>query len=143
MVYPKLWKHRAKYVFWYFYTPYHPVVRDTALRLRFVRHEERQPYLLGHIAPHLSLEDFIMRLISLGFANHFVAWQDKDEIASLRLVHDFVYQYHIRVFSDGEVRAHYEYTPECYPLSHLKRIDMEPRREEFLRMLGDAVIPMQ
>lgn len=45
-----------------------------------------------------------------------------------------------RVFADGEVRGHYEYTPECAPLSHMKKIGMEDRRHEFLALMSDRII---
>lgn len=141
MVFPSSPKDRLKYFFWRLYTPYHPFVRDAALALRIARHRGRQDYLLGTVAPHLTIKEFISSLIAQGFGNHFVAWKDEDEVVSLRYVKDFAYQYHLRVFKDGEVRAHYEYTPECYPLSHLKGRHMQARREEFLVFLGDTIVP--
>jgi hypothetical protein len=131
----------VKYLFWQVCRPYHPIARDTLLRLRVIRHEGRQDYLLGTVAPHLSIKDFIAYLVSRGFGNHFFAWKDDGEVVSLRYTENFMYQYHIRVFHDGEVRAHYEYTPECYPLLHMKKVNMEPRREFFLRILGDTIVP--
>ncbi|HTR19134.1 MAG TPA: hypothetical protein VMH91_04140 [Candidatus Paceibacterota bacterium] len=140
MVYPEQLWDRVKYLFWTFYTPYHPLVRDTALRLRVVRHEGRQDFLIGTIAPHLSIPEFISHLLGKGYGNHFVAWKDDGEVVSLRYTDGFAYQYHVRVFEDREVRAHYEYTPECYPISHIMETDMEARREEFLSLLGDTIV---
>lgn len=141
MVYPDSLLHRMKYYFWYYYTPYHPYVRDGALKLSIVRTRGRQPYLLGKIASHLSVEDFVSELVKRGFAYHRVAWEDEGEVVSLRYVENFVYQYHVRVFLDGEVRGHYEYTPECYPLLHLFEVGHEPRKEDFLRMFGEHITP--
>jgi hypothetical protein len=140
MVYPESLWDRSKYVFWRLYTPYHPFVRDMALALGIVWHEGRQDFLLGTIAPHLSVKEFISHLLHHGYGNHFVAWKDDGEIVSLRYVENFATQYHIRVFKDREVRAHYEYTPECYPISHMREVNMEPRRDEFLKLLGDTII---
>ena len=146
MVYPDTLLDKTKYIFWRFYTPYHHIVRNKAQRLGFsaiyfAKHDrtDRQNYLLGVVAPHLSIEEFVLALIERGFGNHFVAWKDDGEIVSLRYVEDFTCQYHVRVFHDREVRAHYEYTPESRPVSHIKARGQEERREEFLRMFGDII----
>ncbi|MBI2611080.1 hypothetical protein HYW60_04075 [Candidatus Kaiserbacteria bacterium] len=141
MVYPDSFLHRIKYYFWYYYTPYHPTVRDSVIALSLIKNRGRQPFLLGSVAPHLSIEEFVAYLIENGYAYHRVAWEDDGEVVSLRLVNDFVFQYHVRVFEDREVRGHYEYTPECYPLWHLWDVGREDRREEFLALLGERVIP--
>ena len=141
MQYPEELRHKLKYYFWKVYTPYHPFVRDLALRLKIIRHEGRQEFLLGHIKPEKSIREFIADCVRLGFGNHFVAWHDDGEIASLRIVEDFSRQYHLRIFTDGEVRGHYEYTPECYPRRHMKKMGMEDRRAFFYDLLGDHLTP--
>lgn len=139
MHYPQSYVAQAKYFFWRLITPIHPYVRDFLLRLRILRHEGRQNFLLGRVAKHTSVKEFISHLIEIGYGNHFVAWRDDGELASLRYVVSFMHQYHIRVFEDGEVRAHFEYTPECYPMWHMNEVDMESRREEFLSLMGDRI----
>ncbi len=140
MHYPRRFTDRAKYVFWRAYTPAHPLFRDAALRVGLVKHEGRQNYLLGHVAPDQSLQEFVEFLVAQGFANHFVAWKDSDEVISLRRLDNFTHQYHIRIFADGEVRGHYEFTPECYPFSHLKAVGQEHRPEEFKKIFAGRVI---
>ena len=140
MVLPRRSVDLAKYIFWRLYTPYHPIVRDTALRFGFVAHEGRQDFRLGTIAPHQSVREFVSFLIEQGYHRHRVAWEDEGELVSLRYAENFSYQYHIRIFADGEVRGHYEYTPECAPLFHMKKIGMEDRRHVFLNMLNDRII---
>jgi hypothetical protein len=145
MRYPRRMADRAKYVFWRAYTPLHPLLRGTARALgvsskSFVdTHQGRQNFAFGHIAAGVSLKAFVDHLVSQGFANHFVAWKDNDELVSLRRVENFTHQYHIRIFSDGEVRGHYEFTPECYPLAHLKGVGQEPRHEEFAKIFDGKV----
>jgi hypothetical protein len=145
MRYPTRLRDRAKYVFWRTYTPFHPLLRGTARVLgvdtdTFVETEEgRQNFPLGHIAPNGTLKEFVDHLVSQGFANHFVAWKDADEVVSLRRVENFTHQYHIRIFKDGEIRGHYEYTPECYPFLHLKAHGQEHRPEEFKKLFGNFV----
>ena len=77
-----------------------------------------------------------------GYGNHFVAWREKGEVVSLRYTTDFAYQYHLRVFEDGEVRGHFEYTPECYPISHMKMVGLEDRRHIFFEHLEDKIVPI-
>ncbi len=141
MVYPDTLAHRIKYYFWYYYSPYHTTVRDSVIAWSLVKNRGRQPFVLGKIAPHFSLEQFVAYLVEKGFGYHRIAWEDDGEVVSLRRVQDFERQYHIRIFEDGEVRGHYEYTPECYPLLHLWDIGRESKREEFLELLGNAVTP--
>jgi hypothetical protein len=149
MVFPEALWDRAKYAFWRLYTPFHPFVRDLSLRIGIVSAEakaerfgHRQRYLIGMIAPGETIESVVKHLIARGFYNHFVAWEDQGEVVSLRLTRQFSHQYHIRVFEDGEVRGHYEYTPECYPIMHYyEQGCFEPRREEFLEVLGDKITP--
>ncbi len=130
-----------KYYFWRVITPFHPHVRDLLLYMQLLRHEGRQNYLLGRLAPGESVEGFIEYLLEKGYGNHFIAWQDDDQLASLRYTPDFKYQYHIRIFKDGEVRGHFEYTPECHMVWHMQEVGMESRREEFLKLFGNRVIP--
>jgi len=148
MIFPHSFKDRLKYLFWRLYTPFHPFVRDTALMLGIVSQSDqypggRQPYVLGKIAPGTSMQDFITHMIRQGFGNHFTAWEDRGQVVSLRYMDDFRYQYHLRVFEDGEVRGHYEYTPECHPVLHMKMegVPFEERREEFMRFFGDRIVP--
>lgn len=141
MVYPESLTQRIKYYLWYFYTPYHPKVRDSVIALSLIKNRGRQPYLLGTIAPHLSVEEFVSHLMKKGYAYHRVAWEDDGEVVSVRKVPNFERQYHIRVFEDREVRGHFEYTPECYPIAHLWDVGREDRREEFFADLGETITP--
>ena len=131
---------RVKYVFWRLYTPLHPYVRDLLVGTGIVAHEGRQRYLLGHLAPGVSVAQVVNHCVSKGYGNHFIAWRDQGELIGLRYVVDFAYQYHIRIFEDGEVRGHYEYTPECYPWWHLKEVGMEDRRAIFYDHLGSLIV---
>lgn len=139
MVYPSASLDRLKYRFWRVYTPIHPFVRNTALTLRVVSHSGRQNFLVGKISQAHSMKDVIDFLISQGYGNHFIAWKDDGEVVSLRRVVGFSHQYHIRIFEDGEVRGHYEYTPECYPILHYKAVDQKDCREEFLKLLEGKI----
>lgn len=149
MEYPTRVPDRIKYWFWRIYTPLHPFVRGlgasvgirSSLFLDSAHANGRQDYLIGILHPKRSIKEFITFLVEQGFGNHFVAWKDNGEIVSLRKTIGFHYQYHIRVFNDGEVRCHYEYTPEYRPLQHLLEIGLENRAQEFSQMLAGWILP--
>jgi hypothetical protein len=141
MVYPEALTHRIKYYLWYLYTPYHPVIRDSVIGFGILRNRGRQSYLLGTIAPGHTIEGTVAHLVKQGYGYHRIAWEDDGEVVSLRYVENFTHQYHLRIFKDGEVRGHYEYTPECYPLLHLWDVGREERREDFLKALGSYITP--
>lgn len=141
MAYPERAAHILKYHFWRVYTPFHPYIRDLALSLGIVKHEGRsERFPVGSIAPHSSIDKVVEYLIAQGYAYHKVAWEDEGEIVGLRKVVNFEFQYHIRIYVDGEVRGHYEFTPESYPLLHLYEVGQEERREEFLELLKEHII---
>lgn len=141
--YPKGIYNRSKYVFWRIITPFHNFWRDLLLSLGILKHDCRQKYMIGVLAPGRKVEDFLKYLESRGYGNAFIAWKDTDEIVSVRKLMNFERQYHLRIFSDGEIRGHYEYTPESHPRWHMKEVGQEPYHEEFLRELGfgDWVLP--
>ncbi len=140
MAEPETSRDHFMHFYWRLYTPLHPYVRDFATAVGIVRHQGRQPFLLGKVIPEMSLEEFARTAVARGFANHFVAWRDAGEVVSLRYAPNFTYQYHLRIFDDREVRGHYEYTPESRPFDHMHEKGMEERREEFLRMFGDCIV---
>jgi hypothetical protein len=137
-----LW-NQVKYVFWKAITPGYLWGLNLLLDLHILHHEGRQNFVLGKLASGRKMEDFIQYLHFKGYFNHFIAWEDDGQIISLRKLENFEWQYHLRVFKDGEVRGHYEYTPESHPKLHLKEIGMEERREVFLNNLGDWITPVK
>jgi hypothetical protein len=141
--YPKGVRNRTKYIFWKAIYPVHGVGRELLLSLKLLRHEGRQDYLIGTLVQDRSIYFFVKYLGDQNFLNHFIALRDDDEIVSLRRVVDFEHQYHLRIFSNGEVRGHYEYTPESHPRWHMDKVGQEPRREDFLKFLGDWIVPLE
>ena len=132
-------RHKLKSVFWRAFTPVVMVSRDILLKFRIIHHTGRQPFLLGKIKPGKDIDAFRTYLHSQGFANHFISWEDDDQIISLRRCDGLEWQHHIRFYKDGEVRGHYEYTAEAHPIWHIKEIKMESRREDFLAFLTDWI----
>jgi hypothetical protein len=129
----------AKYYFWKIIYPIYPAVRDALLGARIIYHKGRQNYHLGNLLKSTNIEGFLTHLESRGFGNHFIAWEDEDELIGLRKVDGFDRQYHLRIFNDGEVRGHYEFTPESHPLWHFTEHRIENRRGEFLGFCGNWV----
>ena len=131
---------RVKYKFWKGVYPVHNNIRNALLATHILKHEGRQPYAFGVLAPGRTMQGFLKHLEFEGFGNHFIAWEDDDQIASLRRLDGFKNQYHVRIFKDGEVRGHYEFTPECYPILHYKAAGQEERHTDFLRFFGDWIV---
>ena len=126
---------------WRFLHPVFPYVRDSLLSIGILRHSGRQEYVLGRLRGDRTPEEFAKHLTSLGFSNHAAAWVDDDELLGLRKLDGFRYQYHIRLHHDYEVRGHYEVTAEAGLWNHFLEWEMEPKRKEFLRMIGEWIIP--
>jgi len=47
------------------------------------------------------------------------------------------FQYHIRLFKDKEIRAHYEYSPEAHPITHCFCVHQEAKKEYFKKLLNE------
>ena len=118
------WRYLIYPVFPYLYS-----IFGTMKIVRELGHEEyRQRYHLGWLKPEKTFSEFVKRLGELGFTNHFVAWKDEGQIFSLRKFENFEWQYHVRIFSDGEVCGHYEKTPESHPLAARALVNSWPCR---------------
>jgi hypothetical protein len=127
----KIWRHIYKYF---------PTIQKFFLKLGF--HEKgRQKYHIGWFAPGKTLEGLKKHLHEeWGFGNHFVAWTDDGQVLSWRKLVDFKDQYHLRVFSDGEIRGHFELTPEAHPFEHFAEKGEIEKKKDFLNFLGDFVV---
>ena len=116
--------------------------RDWLIELKLLRHNIRQSYHLGWLKPEKTLKELIEFLESEGFHNHFFAWHDPGQILSLRKQTGFEWQYHLRIFFDGEIRGHFEHTPEADPIEHMLDEGMKPRHQQFLKFLGNYIQPV-
>ncbi len=103
---------------------------------------KRQHFLIGNVAVPVGAEDMQEKLLLAGFFPNRVAYTDPGQLLSMRRLSDIdpTTQYHVRVFSDGEVRGHYEYTPEDKPIAHLQETLFEARTEEFMKLLNTIEI---
>jgi hypothetical protein len=98
-------------------------------------HNTRQDYHLGFLKENTDINQVKKRLKSFGFEHAILAWRDRNEVLSMRLVHEQVYQYHIRIYSDGEVRSHYEYSSEGAPIAHILEKKFTPEPEFFKQIM--------
>jgi hypothetical protein len=128
------WKQR----FWNILYPVFPVLEHLVVPLH---DKKRQKYHLGWLSPDKSLADLKRHLSTKWqFGNHFVAWEDTDQILSWRKIVSFNEQYHLRVYNDGEIRGHFELTPEGAPLKHFWGKGEKDRKKDFLNFLGSCVV---
>ncbi len=134
---------RFQYTFWHLYAYVHSPARDFLLRIKLIKHKGRQDYLFGKIADGKTFSEFLAHLGGYGFGNHFIAWEDDDEAISLRRLDGAHFQYHLRIFKDGEVRGHYEYAPETHFIRHLKKRIWEKRQFNFADFLDGWIVPAE
>ena len=133
---------KVKFKIWHFLYKFFPTLQKNLLKWHLIFHEKgRQRYHIGWLAPGKTLEGLKKHLHSKwGFGNHFIAWGDDGQVLSWRKLADFQDQYHLRVFSDGEIRGHYEYTPEAHPIAHFDEKDESSHKADFFKFLGDFVV---
>ena len=112
-----------KKALWLLICPFHNPVRDLIVRLGWKK-PTRQPFHIGHISSEIEM--FGIFLLQHGFEPTSIAWKDKGETLSMRRIDGKIYQHHVRFFEDGEVRGHYEYTPESHMAKHLFSCGMGP-----------------
>lgn len=108
-----------KKFFWKILEPLFPTIRDTWVFFGFVKHDKRQPYHLGWLKKNQNHQALKKFLKDNDFNYIYISWVDPDEVINMRKVVNTTKQYHVRLFSDGEIRGHYEFTPESHPIKHL------------------------
>lgn len=133
-----MWR-QLQYYFWSAFSYAWPTIR-AVLEAGVITHAPGKDWTLGRITRGTDLKRFLSYLERQGFGNHFITWVDKGEIISLRRLDSFTHQYHLKIFKNGEVRGHYECTPEAHPVRHFKGCGVEERHEDFLRFIGDWVV---
>ena len=103
-------------------------------------HNFRQHYLLGHLNSNYNKDALAGLLTDNGFEPALIAWRDPGEILSMRKIEKHIFQYHIRLFIDGEIRAHYEYSPESHPIDHLMETRFSPETDFFITLFGRYLV---
>lgn len=134
---------KMKKSFWKWFAPKWPPMRAFLLRTHIIWHEPgRQRFHIGWLRGGATPDEFRRYLESIGFHDHSLSWIDDEEVFGIRLEdkENDDFQYHIRLFKDGEIRGHYEYVAEAYWFKHFLEVGMEQRREQFLKFLGDWTV---
>ncbi|MBC7692087.1 MAG: hypothetical protein H7222_09975 [Methylotenera sp.] len=124
--------------FWRFVYAWWPRVLRVLERIRV--HSERQEFLRGTLAKPFSPHEIEAYLLRQGYEHVILAWMDPGELLSMRKVDREIYQYHFRLFSDGEIRCHYEFSSEGNPWGHVTEQSFEPRAAEFDALLGEYLV---
>lgn len=132
---------RVKAFLWKLFEPLFPTVRDTWVFLGFIKHDERQNFPLGWLRGGASVRDLRQQLTKAGFSHDYLGWVDPDEVLNMRQAVDTIYQYHVRLYKDGEVRGHYELTPESHPFKHLHEKGMVDGASYLEPLLGPLLDP--
>ncbi len=76
---------------------------------------KREPFVIGKT--DLPMNTCYELLITLGYQWDYFAWEDIGEGISVRKLFSDC-QTHVRIFKDGEIRAHDEYNYEFEPKRH-------------------------
>ncbi|KKS05218.1 MAG: hypothetical protein UU58_C0001G0078 [Candidatus Nomurabacteria bacterium GW2011_GWA2_41_25] len=133
---------KLKQKIWDFIYSFFLPFRKILLKAGLIWHKKgRQKYHIGWLTPGKNLEGLKQHLHDeWGFGNHFIAWVDEDQVLSWRKLTDFQDQYHLRVYKDGEICGHFEFTPEAHPLEHLEEKGERETKEDFLKFLGEFAV---
>ncbi|MEK7507949.1 MAG: hypothetical protein AAB602_02605 [Patescibacteria group bacterium] len=98
-------------------------------------HSGRQEFPLGFFNKKYNSEDFQSHLRRIGFETALLAWKDTDEVFGMRKLHNNKFQWHIRMFSNGEIRGHYEYAPEGNPIYHIFEKMLVSEKDFFISVI--------
>lgn len=125
---------------WLLLKPVFPALRNIFVRAGLITPLTmgRHRFPLGFLKSNFSPREFRTLMRERGFFLQPMAFTDPEQILSLRRLdpENFNFQYHVRLYKDGEIRGHYEKTPEDHPLDHLREIGFEAKHEEFTKMLS-------
>ena len=125
-------------IFWNFaYKVWPPCIRVAQI---FGMHNFRQKYLLGHLNSNYNRDELRDLLLKHGFEIALIAWHDPGEVLSMRKIDRNIFQYHVRLFIDGEIRAHHEYSPEAHPINHLMETRFAPETSFFMGLLSQYLV---
>lgn len=128
-----------KNIFWGALEPLFPTLRDIWIWCGFMTPPPRQNFHYGYVKKDIRISDVRELLNKNGFSHDYIAWVDPGEVLNMRKVVDIIFQYHVRLFNDGEVRAHHEYTGESHCFKHLFEKGMTKGEDYLYPLLKDVL----
>lgn len=106
---------------------------------------DRTPFSLGMTS--CEVNEFENRLIRNGYQYNYFSFHEKGQVTNMRklfIVNEVdkkvIRQYHVRLFKDGEVRAHEEYAYEESMFKHVNGITIQPLPECELETIYKYII---
>ena len=130
---------QVKEEMWRLVRPMFPALRGAFTSMGLGHPPKKRDFFIGHLAANRTAVDLEDHLVRQGFEQDPIAWKEEGEVMSLRRRVSFEYQYHIRLFDDGELCGHFELTVESNPRAHLAEKEFYDKKAEFLEFLGDWV----
>jgi len=130
---------KIKYRTWKFLYRFFPTIQKIILRIGLIHHDgSKRQFHVAWLAEGKTLDALKNHLkTEWNFGNHFIAWPYDSLVMSWRKLEDFQHQYHIQIFSDGEICGHYEFTPEAHPIEHIEEKGEHEAKADFLKFLGE------
>jgi len=116
------------------YSIYPPILR---LLEKTGLHKEHKDFRIGVVKDISGARAF---LENQGFEDAILAWKAKGEVVSMRSIYNGRFQHHIRVFENGVVKGHKEYSPEGNPLGHIFNKYLEPDHDFVTVILKDHLL---
>lgn len=109
------------------------------ISLLFRKKPVRGNFLLGNVRTSMSFEMVEEVLKKEGFFPNRIAYKEPGQVLSMRCLdaENPDYQYHIRIFDDGEIRGHHETTPSDHPVKHLRQKELTHKPEKFSVWIKD------
>ena len=130
--------NKIKKYIWKFNYAIYAHLRDFILSVGLWKHTGRQNFSIGFVNDDIKKDVVSSILKANGFENSICSWKDDGEILSMRKLDDRR-QYHVRLFSNGELRGHYEFSPEGAPIKHLLGIGFQQSKQYFEDVFSEVL----
>lgn len=123
-----------------FVRPFFPFFQWLTIKLGTVKApNKRGEFLVGKLREGIVHKKAQEVLEQHGFFINRIAYTEPGQVLSMRRLStkNPEWQYHVRIFDDGEIRGHCEVTPSDHPIDHLNLSTMEHRPNDFAKWIKD------
>lgn len=120
--------------------PFFPFFQWFFIKLGIIKApNKRGDFIVGKLKEGVRQEKAQEVLEQHGFFINRIAHTEPGQILSMRRlsIKNPEWQYHIRIFNDGEIRGHCEVTPSDHPIDHLNLSTIEHRPHDFAGWIKD------